>query len=165
MAEAEEAETQRQREIIDLRMQEYDTLRTEIIQRINARQQIAGYAGAATVITAALGVNIGYWRWLVVALVVLVALGYLRDSNKGIQRIGLHLQEVERDVNELAQAIYGRPVLMWETRREGQRKREPRFWKGVGVIGGWVLRKPIKELPPQRVSSEESNVNSAGSPR
>ncbi|MEV6654834.1 hypothetical protein [Streptomyces sp. NPDC051219] len=148
-----------QREVIDLRMKEYETLRNEVTQRINARQQMAGYAAAITAITATWGGDLGPWRFLVVAMVLLAAVGYLRDSNKGIQRIGLHLQELETDINGLAQELYGRPVLSWETRRQGQRDREKWVWRITGIVGGWHLRKPSKELPSPRASTENASAN------
>jgi hypothetical protein len=142
------------REVIDLRMKEYETLRSEVTQRISARQQMAGYAAALTAITATWGGHLGQWRFVIVAAVVVAAIGYLRDSNKGIQRIGLHLQGLENDINALAQELYGRPVLSWETRRQGQRDQERPFWRMVGIVGGWHLRKPSRELPAPRASIE-----------
>ncbi|MGW6454815.1 hypothetical protein ACWF94_02605 [Streptomyces sp. NPDC055078] len=139
-----------QREVIDLRMKEYETLRNEVTQRINARQQMAGYAAAITAITATWGGALGHWRFLVVSIVILGSIGYLRDSNKGIQRIGLHLQQLEQDINSLAHELYGQPVLSWETRRQVQREREKWFWRFAGIVGGWHLRKPSRELPAQR---------------
>jgi ABC-type antimicrobial peptide transport system permease subunit len=141
--------------VIDLRMKEYETLRSEIIQRIAARQQMAGYAAALTAIAATLGGNLGWWRYLIVTLVLLGSALYLRDSNKGIQRIGLHLQGLEAEINALAAEVYGRPALSWEGRRQGQRDREHWTWKTVGIFGGWHLRKPSKELPGQRTSSND----------
>lgn len=138
-----------QREVIDLMMKEYEALRAEVTQRISARQQAAGYAGAATAIIAAIGGDVGAWRWVIVFVVVLLVVLFLQDSNKAIQRIGLHLQKLERDVNDLAVEIYGREVLSWETRRQGQRRREKALWKCLGIVGGWHLRKPGKELPPK----------------
>lgn len=96
------------RAVIDLRMKEYETLRNEVTQRINARQQMAGYAAAITAITATWGGELGPWRFLVVAVVIIGSVGYLRDSNKAIQRIGLYLQELESEINELGQELYGR---------------------------------------------------------
>lgn len=135
-------------------MKEYETLRNEVVQRINARQQVAGYGAVIVAIAATLGGDMGWWRYLVAALLILLAVGYLRDSNKGIQRIGLHLQELERGVNSLAEELYGEPVLYWETRRQGQR--EKWIWRGTGIFGGWHLRKPSKELPSPRTSPDES---------
>ncbi|RNC74784.1 hypothetical protein DC095_008990 [Streptomyces xinghaiensis] len=139
--------------VIDLRMQEYETLRSEVIQRIAARQQMAGYSALMTAIAVTLGGNLGWWRYLLVALVLLGSALYLRDSNKGIQRIGLHLQSLEADINALTIDIYGQPALFWESRRQEQREREKRTWRAVGVFGGWHLRKPSKELPEQRTDS------------
>ena len=139
--------------VIDLRMQEYETLRTEIVHRIAARQQMAGYAALLTAVAVTLGGNLGWWRYFIVVLVLLGSALYLRDSNKGIQRIGLHLQSLEADVNALAVEVYGQPALSWESRRQGQREREKRVWRVVGIFGGWHLRKPSRELPGQRTRS------------
>lgn len=143
------------RAVIDLRMKEYETLRNEVTQRINARQQIAGYAAAITAITATWGGELGPWRFLVVAVVLIGSIGYLRDSNKAIQRVGLHLQELESEVNVLGQELYGRPVLSWETRRQEQRDREKTLWRITGIVGGWHLRRPARELPAPRVGGED----------
>ncbi|MEU0967530.1 hypothetical protein ABZ357_19620 [Streptomyces sp. NPDC005917] len=152
-------EHERLSSVIDLRMKEYETLRTEIIQRIAARQQMAGYAAALTAIAATLGGNLGWWRYFIVVLVVLGSALYLRDSNKGIQRIGLHLQGLEAEINALAVELYARPALSWENRRQGQRDREHWIWKAVGIFGGWHLRKPSKELPGQRTGSNTRTEN------
>lgn len=123
--------------VIELRMREYESLRSEVVQRIAARQQLAGYAGAATAIAATLGSNLGYWRLVIVGTVVLVAYLYLRDSNDGIQRLGKHLRFVEDDVNALARSAYGQDVLSWESRRQVVRNEEKGIWKLIGRIGGW----------------------------
>ncbi|MFE7134352.1 hypothetical protein ACFVIM_26180 [Streptomyces sp. NPDC057638] len=139
--------------VIDLRMREYESLRTEIIQRIAARQQMAGYAAALTAIAATLGGNLGWWRYFIVTLVILGSALYLRDSNKGIQRIGLHLQGLETEINELSTGVYGHPALSWECRRQGQRQREKWIWRVIGILGGWHLRKPARELPARRTGT------------
>ncbi|MFI1826654.1 hypothetical protein ACH41E_09390 [Streptomyces sp. NPDC020412] len=123
--------------VIELRMREYESLRSEVVQRISARQQLAGYAGAATAIAATLGSNLGYGRLVIVGTVVLIAYLYLRDSNDGIQRLGKHLRGVEEDVNSLARSAYGQDVLSWESRRQVVRNEEKGIWKLIGRIGGW----------------------------
>ncbi|CAL9461782.1 hypothetical protein SUDANB58_02664 [Streptomyces sp. enrichment culture] len=141
-------------EVIELRMKEYESLRSEVVQRIGARQQLAGYAGAATAIAATLGSDLGYWRILVVGLVLLVAYLYLRDSNDGIQRLGRHLRLVEEDVNSLARSTYGREILSWESRRQADRNGEKRIWKAVGRFGGWHRDDPAVNVPELRPGSE-----------
>ncbi|MFH8447225.1 hypothetical protein ACH4D3_39255 [Streptomyces sp. NPDC018026] len=145
--------------VIELLMKEYDTLRTEIVQRIAARQQMAGYAAALTAITVTLGGDLGRWRYFIAALALIVSALYLRDSNKGIQRIGLHLQDLEEEINSLAVGLYGQPALSWESRRQDQREREKLFWRIIGVFGGWHLRKPGKELPMQRTGPNARTEN------
>ncbi|MFD7028757.1 hypothetical protein ACFWAR_12060 [Streptomyces sp. NPDC059917] len=142
-------------EIIGLRMKEYESLRSEVVQRIGARQQLAGYAGAATAIAATLGSGLGIWRIAVVALVLLIAYLYLRDSNDGIQRLGKHLRSVEDDVNELARRVYGRDVLTWESGRQAERNGEKKFWKALGRFGGWHRDEPQPRVPDPRAESED----------
>ncbi|MFJ9641049.1 hypothetical protein [Streptomyces sp. NPDC101178] len=141
-------------ELIGLRMKEYESLRSEVVQRIGARQQLAGYAGAATAIAATLGSGLGIWRILVVGLVILIAYLYLRDSNDGIQRLGKHLRLIENDVNELARSVYGRDILAWESRRQTERNGEKRFWKALGRFGGWHRDEPQEGVPEPRGESE-----------
>jgi hypothetical protein len=138
------------REVIELRMKEYESLRSEVVQRIGTRQQLAGYAGAATAIAATLGSDLGLWRILIVGLVLLVAYLYLRDSNDGIQRLGSHLRLIEEDVNELARDAYGREILTWESRRQVQRNGEKKVWKAIGRFGGWHRDDPRVSLPEPR---------------
>lgn len=140
--------------LIELRLKEYESLRSEVVQRIGARQQLAGYAGAATAIAATLGSNLGYWRILIVSAVVLVAYCYLRDSNDGIQRLGKHLRFIEDDVNSLARDAYGRDILSWESSRQVVRNGEKKIWKVVGRIGGWHRDDPTVRVPEPRHDSE-----------
>ncbi|MFF3264665.1 hypothetical protein ACFYWO_36515 [Streptomyces sp. NPDC002932] len=140
--------------IIGLRMEEYESLRSEVVQRIGARQQLAGYAAAATVIAATLGSGLGPWRILVVGLVFLIAYLYLRDSNDGIQRLGTHLRVIENDVNDLARSVYGREILTWESCRQTERNGENRFWRALGRLGGWRLEEPRARVPEPRGESE-----------
>lgn len=140
-------------EVIGLRMREYESLRSEVVQRIGARQQLAGYAGAATAIAATLGSGLGLWRVLVVGLVLLIAYLYLRDSNDGIQRLGSHLRLIEDDVNDLSRQVYGRPILTWESSRQTERNGEKRFWKALGRFGGWHRPEPVR-VPEPRTEPE-----------
>ncbi|WLQ35631.1 hypothetical protein P8A18_20380 [Streptomyces castrisilvae] len=140
-------------EVIGLRMREYESLRSEVVQRIGARQQLAGYAGAATAIAATLGSGLGLWRVLVVGLVLLIAYLYLRDSNDGIQRLGSHLRLIEDDVNDLSRQVYGRPILTWESSRQTERNSEKGFWKALGRFGGWHRAEPVR-VPEPRTEPE-----------
>ncbi|MFD0059542.1 hypothetical protein [Streptomyces sp. NPDC056690] len=144
-------------ELIELRMKEYESLRSEVVQRIGARQQLAGYAGAATAIAATLGSDLGWWRIVVVAVVLGIAYFYLRDSNDGVQRIGKHLRLIEENINELSRAAYGREVLSWESSRQIQRNNEKTFWKLVGKIGGWHKDDPHVIVPGQRATDGPSS--------
>ncbi|MFF0460301.1 hypothetical protein [Streptomyces mexicanus] len=140
--------------IIELRMKEYESLRSEVVQRIGARQQMAGYAGAATAIAATLGSNLGYWRIVIVGLVLLVAYLFLRDSNDGIQRLGRHLRAIETDVNSLARTAYGREVLTWEASRQSERNSAKKLQKRIARVGGYHLEDPETDVPGPRGNSE-----------
>ncbi|WP_461033472.1 hypothetical protein [Streptomyces mayteni] len=127
-------------EIIALRMREYDSLRNEIQQRVAARTQIAGFAGVIAALLSAENLSLDRPNLYVTALIVGFSLLWWRRSNLGILRLGHHLREIERDVNELATAAYGRPALSWETHRHQQRRAETRFWRALGRAGGWIQR-------------------------
>ncbi|MER6802700.1 MULTISPECIES: hypothetical protein [Streptomyces] len=137
-------------EVIGLRMKEYESLRSEVVQRIGARQQLAGYAGAATAIAATLGSDLGLWRIFIVGAVLGVAYFYLRDSNDGIQRLGEHLRLIEKEVNSLARDAYGHDVLSWESHRQIGRNGEKRIWKLIGRFGGWHRDDPRVTVPGPR---------------
>ncbi len=138
------------RELIELRMREYDSLRSEVVQRIAARNQVAGYAGLAGFIAAMFGNGIGLWTLLAIILIVVIAYLFLLDSNDGIQRIGEHLRTLEKEVNALSQQTYQCDALTWETKRQQMRNRQPKVWKRVGRIGGWHRDEPELGLPDQR---------------
>ncbi|GGR46742.1 hypothetical protein WEB32_02280 [Streptomyces netropsis] len=136
-------------EIIALRMKEYESLRAEVTQRVNARQQIAGFAGViSALLSTGSGFALGSWKLYLAVMIMGLAVLWLRDSNQAIQRIGVHLQHIEDDVNQLSQEIYGRSALSWETRRQRQRDREKTVWKLGGSAGGWHLKDPARHLPP-----------------
>ncbi|RMI33748.1 hypothetical protein [Streptomyces triticirhizae] len=156
-------EEERLREIIGLRMKEYESLRGEITQRISARQQMAGFAALLTAIGVTLAGDLRWWRFAVVALVLVGGVTYLHNSNKGIQRLGLYLREVEGDINALTTRLYGHSTLAWEGRRQGQRNDESRFLRVVGILGGWHVR-DAGQAPSPAPSTSRGTGGRTGTP-
>ncbi|MFF3501507.1 hypothetical protein [Streptomyces sp. NPDC003247] len=128
---------------IALLLEEYRTLREEIIHRVAGRMQMIGFAG---IISALLVVsdklNFGAPAFYVAVLVLVVALLWLRGINRAIQRIGRHLRKIEERVNALAAQGYGSTdaVLTWETLAQEGRMRVRGVPGLVGRFGGWHLR-------------------------
>ncbi|MFH8800896.1 hypothetical protein ACH4F6_15045 [Streptomyces sp. NPDC017936] len=128
---------------IALLLEEYRTLREEIIHRVAGRMQMIGFAG---IISALLVIsdkpNFGAPAVYVAVLVLVVALLWLRGINRAIQRIGRHLRTVEERINALAAQGYGStgPVLTWETTAQDSRMRVRGVPGLVGRSGGWYVR-------------------------
>jgi fatty acid desaturase len=128
---------------IHILLQEYNALRSEMLQRINAMMQwiVVGAAATIGLITLIWGNRTDpQLRFLVILLVVvwcLIFLGLIfliRDRNKLSRRI----RELEKDINHRA----GETLLVWETR-----------W-GRSATG---LRQPWKPLPPPPDNPSEPN--------
>ncbi|MEU7101813.1 hypothetical protein AB0A66_26260 [Streptomyces longwoodensis] len=128
---------------IGLLLEEYRTLREEIIHRVAGRMQMIGFAG---IISALLVVSdrlhFDAPSFYVAILVLVVALLWLRGINRAIQRIGLHLRHLEVRINDLAAQGYGstEPVLSWETAAQAGRMRVKGVPGYVGRFGGWYDR-------------------------
>lgn len=96
---------------IDILLKEYDTLRTEILQRGNLRVGAIGLFVAIGILF--FGESDGAFLWRVVAaLLVLGAAGVIWiESWYGVGLCAFRLREVENRVNELA----GEELLVWES--------------------------------------------------
>ncbi|MEU5255143.1 hypothetical protein [Streptomyces longwoodensis] len=135
---------------ITLLLEEYRTLREEIIHRVAGRMQMIGFAG---IISALLVVsdrlNFDAPGFYVAVLVLIVALLWLRGINRAIQRIGHHLRQLEARINDLAAAGYGStsPVLSWETSAQNNRMRVRGVPGYVGRLGGWYDRAGLPPAP------------------
>jgi len=113
----EHPEIQQAKLRIDVLLKEYDTLRAEILQRINARFTIVGLLGALV----AFLLSKWEWqprntlldmRWAVAALGVAVVLVIWYRFGTLIKNLGARVSSVEQRVNQLA----GDELLTWETR-------------------------------------------------
>ena len=96
---------------IDILLKEYDTLRTEIIHRINNRWRATGFGIAAVALVGSLS---ALDKQLVTLIVVASALALLALWSRSwylIQRCELRIAEIEQRVNEIA----GERLLVWET--------------------------------------------------
>mgnify|MGYP001590629171 CR=1 FL=1 len=102
---------------IEILLKEYGTLRTEILQRINARFAVVGLLGALfafalSEVKGQPGMFSIYVRWLSLALGagVLVTLWWYLGII--IQRLASHISSIEQRVNQFA----GEELLTWETK-------------------------------------------------
>jgi hypothetical protein len=116
-----------QEERVKILLEEYSTLRNEILTRTTNLYQLIAIGAVLFVWIVGQPMNVRFWITLVVELVVLSFCYWLisRDIDKAAKR----LRELEKDVNRRA----GETLLVWETR-----------WGGA-VTGYWGLGKP---LPP-----------------
>jgi hypothetical protein len=101
---------------IDILLKEYDTLRTEILNKINTRYGIIGFLGALF----AFVLNKWEWqpkncpfdtRWPVVIIGLLILFGIWLWIGVLIQGIAVHICSIEKRINQLA----GDELLSWET--------------------------------------------------
>jgi len=114
-------------ERVKILLQEYATLRTEILTRTTNWFQLIGSGAVLFVWIMGQPLGVRFWVALVAVLVVFSFLYRLitRDIDKAAKR----LRELEQDINCRA----GETLLVWETR-----------WGGA-VTGHWGRGKP---LPP-----------------
>ncbi|MGW0735601.1 hypothetical protein [Streptomyces sp. NPDC002851] len=135
---AEQNGGERDAEIIDLLMREYEALRAEVEQRVSSRMQVLGFSGVIAAILATGGLSVDKPNLYLAGVAILVGLLWLRDCNRGIQRIGAHLRDVEAEVNRRATRAFGSGALSWETKRHIRRQQERPVWRSIGRLGGWT---------------------------
>lgn len=101
---------------INILLKEYDTLRAEMLQRMNGRFAIVGLLGALLVLV----ISKGEWqptgwkldaRWLVAVLGASILAGIFWRFGTLIRKLGTRVSKVEQRVNQLAQE----DLLAWET--------------------------------------------------
>jgi hypothetical protein len=132
-------------EKVRILLQEYATLRTEILSRTNNQYQLG--AAAVALLVWVIGRPLSVWLWVALgvstASVAYVYWMIVRDMKKAAAR----LRELEHEINRRA----GETLLVWESN-----------WSG-GVAGIWGRSKP---LPPKH--RDEANActpqNKCGSP-
>jgi len=107
---------------IQVLMEEYKTLRAEILQRISSNGQIPGFlvAGTAIVVSVLSISGHGLFRSLGLYISLTVLIGgytYWRHNKIVYHRIGDHVASLEQEINQRAERAYGSNVglLTWET--------------------------------------------------
>lgn len=120
--------------------EEYRTLREEVTQRVAARMQLIGFAGAISALLAVSNTLTFSGPSIYIAVLALaLAVLWLRGTNLAIQRIGRHLRDIETRINTLAAQAWGSPcaILTWETRVHDGRRQVRGIPRRVGRLGGW----------------------------
>jgi len=105
-------------EKMQILFKEYDTLRQEIVGRLNGGRQlvaigVAGMAGVITFLGPAHRRDAIFWGLLCGLGTVLGVLFW--STHHSIARVGTRLREIEAEINALA----GEDLLKWETRFGG----------------------------------------------
>lgn len=101
---------------IEILMREYDTLRTETLERISSWFQICGGAGAAVV--GILVIGAAYSAALAAVLLVIFPIPIFvmfRNVDFDMRELGSRIREIENQVNQLAEE----DLLAWENHRGG----------------------------------------------
>jgi len=101
---------------IDILMREYETLRTELLQRINQRFACIGLSGAV--------LAYGFFKverhTMASVLIVIVAISIVGvicfHFGRLIHQLALRILEIEQRINSLL----GDELLVWETRRRNK---------------------------------------------
>lgn len=103
-------------EKIQILMEEYKTLRAEILQHHSSGFQIYGVAGSAavaiTVLASAYSIVAGFILFLIFPLAIWFV---AKNAEFSVREAALQLREIEHQVNELAEDT----LLRWETERGG----------------------------------------------
>jgi hypothetical protein len=125
---------------VEILLKEYDSLRQEVISRLNNRFSLLGYAGAILTYAVFQGGGIADWRWLCAAGAALSLLLVWLWGAKKIRELSLRIATLEKKINHLS----GDSLLAWET---GQRAR---VWLGnASVAEGSTLLAVPAELAPE----------------
>lgn len=92
-------------DVIALLLEEYRTLRAEIVSRHSDRAQLLAFSAAATGLIASGRPPVV--ASIIVGVVAVCGLGYWLSSNHGIQYVASHVAELETKINQLAAHAYG----------------------------------------------------------
>jgi hypothetical protein len=96
---------------VEVVLHEYDSLREEVLSRMNSRFQLLGLVGIAATLLGVSGVS-KHWHWVfVVVIAILILLGLWLYFGLAIKRCAARLRQIEEEVNN----AFGRQVLAWET--------------------------------------------------
>jgi hypothetical protein len=126
------SETLTEKDKIQILLQEYSTLRAELISLGNKQFQIAALAGVVVTLTIARPVDTRFWIAILIGLTALSCLSGLMIRD--IRRVARRVIELETEINQRA----GEELLAWESR-----------W-GAAVTG-FLFRRP--PLPPKTVAA------------
>jgi hypothetical protein len=125
---------------VEVLLKEYDSLRQEVISRLNNRFNLLGYAGAIFTYAVFQGAGVADWRWRCAAGAALTLLLVWLWGAKKIRELSLRIAAIEKKINNLS----GDSLLAWET---GQRAR---LWLGnASVAEGNTLMDVLAELVPE----------------
>jgi hypothetical protein len=96
---------------IQILFHEYDTLRTEVIHRLNNSYQLVAVAGALLlwVVSNAKCDSGRFWVVLGISVLLVLAFGWLIYTD--IKTISGRVRDLEKDINKRA----GETLLVWET--------------------------------------------------
>jgi len=112
-------------------MKEYETLRQEIIQRINHRFQFVAILGGVGGFVLFRTTHMSYWQASIVAIASIIAVNVWFLSGNSIAACSRRISEIENEVNTFA----GQKLLQWETMRIQQsifHKIHKKFWCNKG---------------------------------
>ena len=98
---------------INILIKEYETLRTEILQRINQRFAFIGLSGAAAGYAFLKAGGQTYVIILILVMSISILAGLWFYYGRVIHRCSSRLSEIEQQINSLV----GDKLLVWETRR------------------------------------------------
>lgn len=136
MTESDElCTTGHERGVIELLLEEYKALRSEINQRVAERVRLTAAAGAiALILTATGNFPVGRHLYTAAALVAFVTIWALWGLRRTIE-LGAHLARLEDRINALSMRAYGAPnVFTWEHWMAAKRRRRTERWR-------WLLRR------------------------
>lgn len=121
----DDPETLSQKDKIQILLQEYNTLRAELVVNGNKTFQLLSLGGALFVLIISRPLDVRFWTALVAALVGISYFSFvvMRD----IRRLAKRVRELEHDINRRADE----ELLIWESR-----------W-GRAVTGFLVQRAPL----------------------
>jgi hypothetical protein len=117
-------------DVINLLLEEYRTLRQEIIARLTNRAQLLAFSAAATGLIAS-GRSLTLIV-LVIGTAAMAGLCYWLSSNRGVRHIASHVADIEAMINQLAARAYDLPeeaVLRWEIKQASEAEGKPRWWR------------------------------------
>jgi hypothetical protein len=139
------AEEQLRKDETDLLMREYDHLREEVRMRIGLAFSNVAYAGALVMFalpaSSVTSPSLGPRFFILLALIGALILIQIALVNWAwAKNCVTHTRQIECRVN----AIYGKPILRWETRLQNE-----------GVAATWPVLTPklIADCPPCRETS------------